>query len=274
MKIVVVGGGWLGLPLAKHLKGLGHIVAVTKTTQEGCLLLEKQGYHSFALSLGKDLNEEQKEAFKTFSPDIIIGCFPPGLRAKKTANYVENWSQLSKLAHAVKAQKVIMISTSGVYPALAEKMYECRELSSQPHDSKQNLLSKGELEVINGGVPYSILRCSGLIGPNRHPARFAPRLKSISDKAPANMVHLDDVIAAIVFMLENGTNQIFNVTTPETVSKYEFYRRATGLYHEPFSMPAPVHTPDKQIMADKLVNTGFTFKYPHIFEALDALGDK
>nr|WP_301333956.1 NAD-dependent epimerase/dehydratase family protein [Vibrio agarivorans] len=272
MKIVIIGGGWLGLPLGHFLHTNGHDVLVTKTSKKGCDDLAKGGLHTLHLELGTSLSTQSENHLRDFQPDVIVGCFPPGLRSDTPSRYVENWRQVSELAVMHDVGKIIMVSTSGVYPSIAEDMVETRQIGGKNLDEKTQLLLSAEQQVIKSQVPYTILRCSGLIGPNRHPARFAKRLKSISDQAPANMVHLDDVIAVIEFVLTSGDNEIYNVTTPETVSKYQFYQRATKHYHEPIALPAPSHTQDKRIVATKLIAAGFKFKYSHIFNALDAIG--
>ncbi|MFA0521664.1 SDR family NAD(P)-dependent oxidoreductase, partial [Vibrio sp. 10N.222.55.E8] len=80
--------------------------------------------------------------------------------------------------------------------------------------------------VMDSGLDFTILRFSGLIGPNRHPSRFASKLKQVSSQAPANMLHLDDAIGSVNFAIEQLHNEVVNVTTPNTVSKAEFYAAA------------------------------------------------
>ncbi|MDR9829307.1 NAD-dependent epimerase/dehydratase family protein [Vibrio sp. FNV 38] len=276
MKIVVVGGGWLGSPLSLYLMKAGHQVLVTKTTSAGSENLHNLGLDSCVLDLNRTQDKDSQNTIKRFQPDMIIGCFPPGLRSVQPSRYVENWQAMVDLCQSSFAKKVIMISTTGVYPSEDEEMHENLNLEHQILDAKAQLLRKAELEVANSGIDYTILRCSGLIGPQRHPARFAQLLKSISDRAAANMVHLDDVIGAIDFIVSHFDDEletcgIFNVTTPNTVSKYAFYERAIACLDEPISLPPPTHNGNKKIIADKLIALGYDYKYPHIFNALDSL---
>ncbi|MGR5457020.1 SDR family NAD(P)-dependent oxidoreductase, partial [Vibrio alfacsensis] len=69
--------------------------------------------------------------------------------------------------------------------------------------AKSIIMLTAEEHVRNSTLDYVIVRCSGLFGPNRHPSRFASKLKTVSDQASANMLHLDDAVGAIIFCLEH-----------------------------------------------------------------------
>jgi Trk K+ transport system NAD-binding subunit len=46
-KVVVVGGGWLGQPLAEFLIGFGHSFDISKTTDEGVFELRNKRLNGF-----------------------------------------------------------------------------------------------------------------------------------------------------------------------------------------------------------------------------------
>lgn len=127
---------------------------------------------------------------------------------------------------------------------------------------------QAEQTVIDSGLDYVIVRCSGLIGPDRHPARFASRLKQVSRLAPANMLHLYDAIGATVFAIEHLNHTVVNATTPATVSKAEFYQAALKAANLDEELPPIVDVADKRIVSDKLIKAGYKFHYSHTLEAL------
>ncbi|NVJ56623.1 MAG: NAD-binding protein, partial [Vibrionaceae bacterium] len=49
--ITIVGGGWLGRPLAHYLESIGHHVFVSKTTPEGVEQLKQEHLNAFQLDL-------------------------------------------------------------------------------------------------------------------------------------------------------------------------------------------------------------------------------
>jgi len=90
---------------------------------------------------------------------------------------------------------------------------------------------QAEQTVIDSGLDYVIVRCSGLIGPDRHPARFASRLKQVSRLA-------------------------------------EFYQAALKAANLDEELPPIVDVADKRIVSDKLIKAGYKFHYSHTLEAL------
>ena len=127
---------------------------------------------------------------------------------------------------------------------------------------------QAEQHVIDSGLDYVIVRCSGLIGPKRHPSRFAARLAQVSQLAPANMLHQKDAIGALIFASEKLSNQVVNATTPQTVSKAEFYQAALAAAELDSPLPPIVDIADKRILSDKLSQLGYQFHYSHTLEAL------
>jgi len=166
-----------------------------------------------------------------------------------------------------------MVSSTSVYPDTCATMIEADAsfelaVDNDDYSNKSRIMLTAEQSVLESKIDYVILRCSGLFGPNRHPARFVAKLSSISNVAPVNMVHLDDVVNAIEYSLTHINNQIVNVSTPNTVTKYQFYQQALQHYAEPITMPETNSVNTKRISAEKLLTTGFTFKFDNVLDAL------
>jgi nucleoside-diphosphate-sugar epimerase len=270
--ITIIGAGWLGLPLSKKLIELNHQVMATCRSQSRSNTL---AIHHIAHSQFDLANPEKplKELLTQFSCDTVIGCFPPGFRQGNGLDYALQWQYIVQQCQAAGVTKLMMISSTAVYPDQPELMYEeDANLSLATKDErfseKAKILLAAEQHVIESGIHYSILRCSGLIGPDRHPARFVNKLKQVSRLAPANILHLTDAIGAIIFALDNLTDTVVNVTTPTTVSKAEFYQVALDSIHSSEHLPPIVEQPDKCIISDKLVHLGYEFHFKHTLEAL------
>ncbi len=269
-KIAIIGGGWLGTPLAKLFTSLGHDVLVTKTTSEGAAELQAQGLHSAVVNLAND-KQSTIDALSAFQPQLIIGCFPPGFRRGNGEEYALYWQHLVDAAMLLPVDKIVMVSSTTVYPNRAESMSEDQaslELAFGNAEFSDNarVMLQAEQSLIDCGIRYTIVRCSGLVGPNRHPARFVSHLKQVSDQAPANMLHLTDAIGAVSYALFHIDNQVVNATTPNTTSKAEFYQAAIDASGEPLELPPIVNHADKHIRADKLVDLGYKFHFQHTLE--------
>ncbi len=272
--VLIVGAGWLGTPLAQTLNNEGHDVVVTRRSQERLDELPSHLTKAEQLDLNQ-ANAEIKlsELIQRYKIERIIGAFPPGFRKGKGQEYAQQWATLVNIAKQHEIKKLVMISSTTVYPNRASDMKE--ESASLPlaqrhaeFSDNARIMLEAEQSVIDSGINYAILRCSGLIGSDRNPARFATRLKQVSRNAPANMLHQSDAVAAAAFALNKIENQIVNVTTPHTVSKAQFYQAA--LTKSGFDIPLPPITDDadKRIVSDKLISLGFQFRFNSTLDAL------
>ncbi|MDF5539224.1 NAD-dependent epimerase/dehydratase family protein, partial [Vibrio parahaemolyticus] len=167
---------------------------------------------------------------------------PPGFRKGRGQEYAQQWQILANAAKQNNVEKLLMISSTTVYPNLASDMEEADASLSLAAESpyfsdNARIMLQAEQHVIDSNINFVILRCSGLIGPDRHPSRFAARLQQVSRKAPANMLHQDDAVSAAKFALGNLSNQVINVTTPHTVSKAEFYQAAINKIGSEIPLP-------------------------------------
>ena len=269
-KIAIVGAGWLGTPLAKLFTSLGHEVLVTKTTSEGAAELQTQGLHAAVVNLANG-KQSAIDALATFQPQLLVGCFPPGFRRGNGEEYALYWQYLIDAAKLLSVNKIVMVSSTTVYPNAAESMGEEQAsfdlaFGNPEFSDNARVMLRAEQSLIDCGIDYAIVRCSGLVGPNRHPARFVTHLKQVSDQAPANMLHLTDAIGAVSYALFHIDNQIVNATTPNTTSKAVFYQAAIDASGEQLALPPIVSQADKHIRADKLIELGYKFHFQHTLE--------
>ncbi len=268
--ITIIGAGWLGLPLAQQLRANGHQVSVTRTRDLQVDSIKHAGLHTIRANLDEPCLELE-EHLRQSQTDVVIGCFPPKLRQQQGENYAKQWQYLVDMAQRSQVKKIVMVSSTSVYPSVAKEMREqdaTLELAiGNPlfSDNARSLL-QAEYRVQNSGLEYVIVRCSGLIGPERHPARFVAKMAEVSRSAPANLLHLDDAIGCVIFAATRLTQHIVNATTPNTVSKAEFYQHALCSVDSPDSLPNMVDTPDKRIVSEKIVQLGYKFHYQHTLD--------
>lgn len=283
--IAIIGAGWLGLPLAKQLSDSGYDVYATRTTADRLQAVEAEGVSGFILQLDASFDASDKwlPSQSKISEELIkrqittvIGSFPPGFRQGKGDGYANQWKQLIDFCVHAKVKKVVMVSSTTVYPDQDRLMVEAdaslaTSLAEGGFSEKATIMLRAEQSVIDSGIEYAIVRCAGLFGPERHPARFVSKLVSVSNVALANMVHQLDAVRAIQFSLEHIHSDVVNVTCPNSVSKYDFYREAIRFYHQPLQLPAINGETAKSISADKLLQLGFRFIYPEVTEGLKHL---
>ncbi|RSD31232.1 NAD-dependent epimerase/dehydratase family protein [Vibrio pectenicida] len=268
--ILIIGGGWLGKPLAHYLESIGNNVIVTRTSNDGVSLLKAESLQAKCLDLCGDLSHIA-QTVKSTKTNIVIGCFPPGFRSALGDQYIRCWETLTKACLLAQVKRIVMVSSTSVYPNLAKPMLEddaswSKAAQDNNFSQKATAMLQAEQHVIDSGINYAIVRCSGLVGPDRHPSRFVSKMKQISTKAPANMLHLKDAIGVISFITAFKQNVIINATTPNTVSKAEFYQAALDSIGSEEILPPFVQQEDKRILSDHLEELGYRFHYRHTLE--------
>lgn len=210
MKIAIIGYGWLGLPLAKKLKGEGLEVMGTTTSSSKVLTLNSTGMKTYEFS--GHISEELKTDLLSCS--WIVLTIPPS----SGVNYPQ---LLKRVAHAISSEcKVIFTSSIGVYQeqvGLVSESAETRE--DHPVLQAEKQLS----EILKNRL--TILRLGGLIGADRHPVKYlAGRIGIEGAENPVNLIHLDDVIEAVRTIIHGDhSGELFNLVYPEHPSKKEYY---------------------------------------------------
>ncbi|CSB06326.1 nucleoside-diphosphate-sugar epimerase [Vibrio cholerae] len=82
------------------------------------------------------------------------------------------------------------------------------------------------------------------------------------------MLHLYDAIGIAHFSLEQLPYSIINATTPNTVSKAEFYQAALDAVASDLPLPPLCDKEEKRIVCDKLLAAGYRFHFSHTLEAV------
>jgi nucleoside-diphosphate-sugar epimerase len=226
MKIVVIGCGWLGLPLASRLVEEGNIVIGTTTTISKVESLKAAGIDGYCFK--DQLSEELKLTWQDC--DWAIITIPPS----KNLNYV---SILKDILNALPSTcRLVYTSSIGVYKNVNASLDETAELD------EEHVVTQAENLFRNDAQHQStILRLGGLIGDNRNPVIYlAGRTELPSASSPVNLIHLEDVIEAILIVLkEHVLGEIYNVVSPEHPTRKEFYTRLAsdrGLVIPEFAM--------------------------------------
>ena len=76
MTISILGCGWLGLPLAEHLRDQGHTIKGSTTSPEKLELLSGKNIEPYLLELTPELECEDCQNF--WNSDLLVLNIPPG----------------------------------------------------------------------------------------------------------------------------------------------------------------------------------------------------
>jgi nucleoside-diphosphate-sugar epimerase len=257
MKISILGSGWLGLPLGKYLVENGYSVKGSTTSESKITLLSAVGIEPFLLKFAPEI--EGKDIINFLNSEILIICIPP--RAGKYGEdfHVQQIQSLMGYLPSSSIKSIIYTSSTSVYPDLN------REVTEQDEVLENHALIKVEnlLKILSKNV--TILRCGGLMGGERIPAKYFAGKTINTGGTPVNYVHQQDVIQIITLILEKGFwHETFNVVSPiHPIRKEIYFKNCEELgFEKPIFEEPSEEIPFKIISSQKLISqTGYEFLY-------------
>ena len=253
--ISILGCGWLGLPLACAFLSEGYTVRGSTTHAEKLKMLEAEGINPYLIRLDPDLNADHDPTF--FQSDILIINIPPGRRRENVETFYP--TQIQAIIAKQPAPKIIFVSSSSAYPDVNRVVTEVDSPTPENVDGlvrssgKALLLAEQLIQKYSGQA--TVLRFSGLMGPDRHPGRFlAGKKLDTSGKAPVNYIHLDDCVAIIQQLVQQDVwGEVFNGCADKHPSKEDFYTQAAKkLGKEPPQFDPEGELSYKQVSGEKL----------------------
>jgi nucleoside-diphosphate-sugar epimerase len=264
MKISILGCGWLGLPLAKHLIEKGHTVKGSTTSENKLPLLSEVGIEPFLIKFSPQIElasslSASSQTTQFLDSEILIVCIPPRAGKYGEGFHIQQIRSLLAYLPNSEIKSIIYTSSTSVYPELN------RELTEDDDVIKNHALIQVEEILKNIPQNVTILRCGGLMGEERIPAKYFAGKIINTGQTPVNYVHQDDVIQIITMILEQGFwNETFNVVSPEHPMREDvFLKNCAELGFEKPIFEKPTESiPYKIISPQKLISrTGYEFKF-------------
>ena len=221
--ISIIGCGWLGFPLAQVLLKGGYRVKGTTTREAKLPKLAEAGIEGHLFSIA---DYSTKTLQELGSSDVIFLNIPPGRsNPERARSYPIHLQKLIQFWQTNQDMQLLFASSTSMYGARDEIVTE----TSKPNPS--TLSANGIYEVEKNiqqtfANRATILRFAGLIGENRHPARFLAGKTNLSKpKAAVNLVHLTDCIQVITKIIEkNKWGETYNVCSDEHPSRKIYYQ--------------------------------------------------
>ena len=223
-KVSILGAGWLGWPLAKHLQKLGYTVKTSTTTLEKLDLLLAEGLNPTLLHVDQGQVEFSDPAF--FDTDLIILNIPPSRRRPD----VEVWyptqiRAIVELAQQRGVAKILFVGSSSVYGDVNAEVTEDSELKPDTASARALIQAEKSVKINYPNESSTILRMSGLVGGDRKAGRFFAGKRDVPEgNAPVNLVHLDDCIGVIEALIQQAAwGKLYNVCADEHPRKADYY---------------------------------------------------
>ena len=261
-KLVICGYGWLGRHIGQAMSTTHHIVATTRT-QSKLELLAQQNINGLLFSLGEDTTALCRE----LPGAILILNIPPGRKNTQFHRYTHHMLTLINDAVRAGVQRIIFISTTSVYGEKYNgKVFEDSPLAPETESAKAHV--QIEKHLIDNVDSAYIVRLSGLTGPNRHPiTSLSGRTLSAGNKR-VNLVHSDDVVAAINVMVNTlPSHRIYHLSASTHPKRGHYYPSAATKRGLPMPLFSDTELPatGKCVIADNSwAWLGITPKYSNV----------
>ena len=278
MRVLIVGCGYVGVPLGAELVRQGHEVFGMRRTTEGAGELQAAGIKPVAADITKtaDLAGVQGPF------DWVVNCVSSdrgGVEEYRRV-YVEGTRNLVAWLSSTPPKKFVYTGSTSVYGQT--DFSQVKESSpTEPASETGKALVETEKLLLeasqNKRLPAVILRAAGIYGPGRghlflqylkNEARIAGQGERI-----INMIHRDDLVGIIIAALKNGrAGEVYNAVDDEPIAQIHFFRwlsETLGKWMPPFTegTEAPERkraATNKKVQNRKLkMELGYMFKYPN-----------
>ena len=229
MRVLIVGCGYVGLPLGKELRRQGHEVFGLRRS----VLAEAELLAAGITPLHADITQPETLATLPRDFDWVVNCAASGGggAADYRKIYLEGNRNLIAWLDGSPLKKFVYTSSTSVY-GQNDGSVVTEESPVEPVADTSKILVEAEKFLLSAVAerqfPAEILRVAGIYGPGRGHffklfLRGEARIEGDGSRF-LNMIHRDDLIGVISAALETGKpGEIFNVADSEPVSQLKFF---------------------------------------------------
>jgi nucleoside-diphosphate-sugar epimerase len=277
MRILIVGCGYVGVPLGIELVRLGHEVFGLRRNSSAENELKAAGIQPLFADVTK--LEELKKLPREF--DWVVNCVAAGGDAENyRQTYFEGAKNLIEWLAPNPPKKFVYTSSTSVY-AQNDGSQVKESSPTEPISETSKILVETEKVLLAAVAERKssavILRVAGIYGPERGHwfKQFLKNEARIEGDGSRflNMIHRDDLVGCIVAALKSGrAGEIYNAVDDEPVSQKTFFEWLAGTLgkYPPPSVPENSGENRKRGVTNKRVSNrklkmelGYQFKYPN-----------
>ena len=276
MRVLIVGCGYVGVPLGAELVRLGHEVFGLRRNPAAENELKAAGIQP----LIGDVTRPEMLATLPREFDWVVNCVAAGGNAENYREvYLQGTRNLIEWLAANPPKKFVYTSSTSVY-AQNDGSQVKESSPTEPLAETSKILVETEkillAAVAERNFPAVILRVAGIYGPERGHwfKQFMQDAAHIEGDGSRhlNMIHRDDLVGCLIAALKNGrAGEIYNVVDDEPVSQLHFFQWLAQAVDKPLP-PSEPENPDpirrrgvtnKRVSNRKLkMELGHPFKYP------------
>jgi nucleoside-diphosphate-sugar epimerase len=285
VRVLIVGCGYVGLPLGADLVRQGYEVFGLRRSAGAEAALKSAGIKP----LSGDITKRDTLTHLPASYDWVVNCVSAsgGGADDYREVYLRGMKNLVTWLGATPLKKFVYTSSTSVYGQNDGSLVE-ETSPTEPAAATGQVLVETE-KVLLAAVrqqhfPAVILRLAGIYGPGRgywfkQYLKNEARIEGAGERI-LNMIHLGDVVGAIVAALNSGRpGEVYNAVDDEPVSQLHFFQWLSGYLGKdlPPSMPEDPDAVRKRGVTNKQVSNrrlkrelGYQFTYPTFREGYRA----
>ncbi|MEY2409282.1 MAG: hypothetical protein QOF48_1952 [Verrucomicrobiota bacterium] len=285
MRVLIVGCGYVGLPLGGELVKQGHHVVGLRRTDSASVELRAAGIEPVIADITRP--EDLARLPGPFDWVVNTVSSNKGGVEEYREVYLNGTRHLIEWLQSVPLKKFVYTGSTSVYGQVDGELVKEDSLVA-PQNPTSQLLVETERLLLDAAValkfPAVILRVAGIYGPDRghlflQYLRNEARLAGKGERL-INMIHRDDLVTAIIAALKNGRpGEIYNVVDDEPVAQVHFFRwlsETLGKWMPPAAPPSETADrkrgrTNKRVSNRKLkMELGVPLKYPNFRQGYTA----
>jgi nucleoside-diphosphate-sugar epimerase len=230
MRALIIGCGYIGLPLGAELVRQGHEVTGVGRTIEGREDVKAAGIKTVNADLTQPDSLRRIEGHFDWVVNSTSSSHG-GLDDYRRV-YLDGNRQLIDWLGANPPTKFVYTSSTGVYGQDNGSVVK-EEHPTEPATEMARVLVEAEQLLLSAArerkLPAVILRIAGIYGPGRlhYLDQFVANRSRIENGGGRhlNLIHRDDVVGSIIAVLKNGRpGEIYNAVDDEPVTQVNFLR--------------------------------------------------
>jgi len=271
-KTLIIGCGYIGLPLALRLQQEKHEVSGWVHSPASAALLAA---YPFDRVITGSVADEDVWADVSEEYDVVIHCASSGRGGESEYEQVFLKGVLLMNAHQPRARQLFVSSTSVYRQMRGEVVTE--KSPAEPDTATGRILRVAEKVALGSGA--TVVRSSGIYGPGRCVlwAKFLRGDAVIEGDGLRwmNQIHQSDLVAALAHLIEAGApGEIYNATDDTPVTQLDYFTWCSEFLGKPMPPHGPVNTQRKRGMTNKRVSneklraTGWSPFYPSFREGI------
>jgi nucleoside-diphosphate-sugar epimerase len=275
---LIIGCGYLGVPLGQRLLRAGYEVCGMRRANEGDGELIGQGIRPLHADITKPAELAQIEA--NFGVVVNTVSSSRGSLEDYTAVYLGGTKNIFEWFASGSAPRIYIHTSSTSVYGQTDGSWVTEDSPAEGASPTSRVLVEAEKEALRAsvaGFSAIVVRLSGIYGPGRgHLFRQYLRNEATlrgTGESWINMIHVQDAAAAISHLVSavdpERLEKIYNLSDDEPVTHLDFFQWLSSELGKPLPPSAPVDpnrkrgVTNKRVSNARLKETGFQFQYPN-----------